>query len=32
VLCVRGATLRTPAIRFTAGYTEWAVDNRHAIA
>jgi hypothetical protein len=32
VLCVRDATLRQPAIRFTAGYTRWAVENHHAIA
>jgi hypothetical protein len=32
VLCVRDATLRVPAIRFTAGYTKWAVENHHAIA
>jgi len=32
VLCVRDATLRTPAIRSTAGYTKWAIDNHSAIA
>jgi hypothetical protein len=32
VLCVRDATLREPAIRCTAGYTKWAVENHHAIA
>ena len=32
VLCVRDATLREPAIRTTAGYVKWAVDNHHAIA
>ena len=32
VLCVRDASLRTPAIRCTAGYTKWAVDNHHLIA
>ena len=32
VLCVRDATLRAPAIRTTAGYTKWAVENHHAIA
>jgi hypothetical protein len=32
VLCVRDATLREPAIRSTAGYTKWAVENHHAIA
>jgi MoxR-like ATPase len=32
VLCVRDATLRAPAIRCTAGYTKWAVENHHVIA
>src|SRR5215472_16605645 len=32
VLCVRDATLRQPAIRSTAGYVRWAVENHHAIA
>jgi MoxR-like ATPase len=32
VLCVRDATLRAPAIKSTAGYTKWAVENHHAIA
>ena len=32
VLCVRDATLRTPAIRSTAGYVRWTVSNHHAIA
>ena len=32
VLCVRDATLRAPAIRCTAGYTKWAIENHHAIA
>ncbi|MGO8732297.1 MAG: hypothetical protein ACLQVM_05870 [Terriglobia bacterium] len=32
VLCVRDAILRQPAIRCTAGYTKWAVENHHAIA
>ena len=32
VLCVRDATLRAPAIRFTADYTKWAVENHHTIA
>jgi hypothetical protein len=32
VLCVRDATLRVPAIRCTAGYTKWAVENHHTIA
>jgi hypothetical protein len=28
----RDATLRTPTIRSTAGYTKWAVENHDAIA
>jgi len=32
VLCVRDATLREPAIRCTAGYVKFAVENHHAIA
>ena len=32
VLCVRDATLRDPAIRCTAGYVKFAVENHHAIA
>ena len=32
VLCVRDATLREPAIRCTAGYIQWAVQNHHAVA
>jgi len=32
VLCVRDATLREPAIRCTAGYVRWAVENHDAIA
>jgi hypothetical protein len=32
VLCMRDATLREPGIRCTAGYTQWAVENHHAIA
>jgi len=32
VLCVRDATLRTPAVRCTAGYVKFAVANHHAIA
>ena len=32
VLCVRDATLREPAIRSTAGYVKWAVQNHNAIA
>ncbi len=32
MLCARDATLREAAIRCTAGYTKWAVENHHAIA
>ncbi len=32
VLCVRDATLRDPAIRCTAGYVRWAVENHNTIA
>ena len=32
VLCEHDATLRSPAIRSTAGYVKWAVANHHAIA
>ncbi len=32
VLCVRDATLRKPAIRSTAGFVNFAVENHHAIA
>jgi len=32
VLCVRDATLREPAIRSTAGYVKFAVENHNAIA
>jgi len=32
VLCVRDATLREPAIRTTAGFVQWAVENHHVIA
>jgi len=32
VLCVRDATLRAPGIRYTAGYTKWAVENHHVLA
>jgi len=32
VLCVRDATLREAAIRSTAGYVKFAVENHHAIA
>jgi hypothetical protein len=32
VPCVHDATLRQPAIRCTAGYTKWAVENHQAIA
>ncbi len=32
VLSVRDASLREPAIRHTAGYTKWAIDNHHVLA
>jgi hypothetical protein len=32
VLCVRDASLREPAIRHTAGYTKWAIENHHVLA
>lgn len=32
VLCVRDATLHEPAIRSTAGFVKFAVENHHAIA
>jgi hypothetical protein len=32
VLCVRDSCLREPAIRHTAGYTKWAIDNHHVLA
>jgi MoxR-like ATPase len=32
VLCVRDASLREPGIRYSAGYTKWAVENHDAIA
>jgi hypothetical protein len=32
VLCVRDATLREPAIRTTAGFVKFAIENHHAIA
>ena len=32
VLCARDATVREPAIRSTAGYVKFAVENHHAIA
>ncbi len=32
VLCVRDATLRQPAIRSTAGYVRFAVENHHVLA
>ena len=32
VLCVRDASLREPAIRHTAGYTKWAIQNHHVLA
>ena len=32
VLCVRDASLREPAIRHTAAYTKWAIENHHVLA
>jgi hypothetical protein len=32
VLCVRDASLYSPAIRSTAAYTKWAVENHHVLA
>jgi hypothetical protein len=32
VLCVRDASLREPAIRHTAAYTKWAIQNHHVLA
>jgi hypothetical protein len=32
VLCVRDASLREPAIRHTAAFTQWAVRNHHVLA
>jgi hypothetical protein len=32
VLSVRDATLRDPAIRNTAGYTRWAIENHHVLS
>ena len=32
VLCARDASLHQRAIRSTAGYTKWAVENHHVIA
>lgn len=32
VLCVRDASLRRPAIRHTASYTKWAIENHHVLA
>lgn len=32
VLSVRDASLRDPAIRHTAGYTNWAIQNHHVLA
>jgi MoxR-like ATPase len=32
VLCVRDASLREPAIRHTAGYTKWAIENHFVLA
>jgi len=31
VMCVRDATLREPAIRYTASYTKWAIEHLQAI-
>jgi MoxR-like ATPase len=32
VLCIRDASLREPAIRHTAAYTKWAIQNHHVLA
>jgi hypothetical protein len=32
VLCVRDASLRQPAIRHTAAFTQWTVQNHHVLA
>jgi hypothetical protein len=32
VLSVRDATLRDPKIKYTAGYTKWAIQNHHVLA
>jgi hypothetical protein len=32
VLSVRDATLRDQAIKYTAGYTKWAIENHHVLA
>lgn len=32
VLCVRDATMREPSIKYTAGYTRWAIQNHHVLA
>lgn len=32
VLCVRDASARAPEIKFTAGYTKWAIANHHVLA
>jgi hypothetical protein len=32
VLSVRDATLRDQKIKYTAGYTKWAVQNHHVLA
>ena len=32
VLSVRDATLRDPKIKYTAGYTKWAIQNHHVFA
>jgi hypothetical protein len=31
VVCVRDASLREPAVRHTAGYTKWAIENHHVL-
>lgn len=31
VLCVRDASLRVPAVRHTAAYTKWAIENHHVL-
>jgi hypothetical protein len=32
VLCVHDASRRQPDVRYTAGYTQWAVENHHVIS
>ena len=32
VLSVRDATLRDPRIKYTGGYTKWAIQNHHVLA